>query len=255
MKAVIFDLDGTLVQTEILKAKSYARAAASLCPGFLEEREVVEAFKEVVGLSRHEVAKALLLRFDLEEAAKGKMAEYGVSTPWQAFVQVRMDIYESMISDGTTLHKYLCPHNEQLLHWARQKGYFTGLATMSHCPQASNVLRLLDLEEQFDFVATRDDVTFGKPDPEIYTLVARELDVPAEQCLVIEDSLNGVKAALAAGMPCLAVTTDFTSAQVHTGGLLDPRWIVDEPGDLLSVAEAFIKEHDAYSTSKQRSGV
>jgi len=107
------------------------------------------------------------------------------------------------------------------------------------------VLRLLNLEEQFDFVATRDDVTSGKPDPEIYTLVARELDVPAGQCLVIEDSLNGVKAALAAGMPCLAVTTDFTSVQVHAGGLLDPRWIVDEPGDLLSVAEAFIKEHDA----------
>ena len=63
MKAVIFELDGTLVQTEILKAKSYARAAVSLCPGFLEEREVVEAFKEVVGLSRHEVAKALLLRY------------------------------------------------------------------------------------------------------------------------------------------------------------------------------------------------
>jgi len=85
--------------------------------------------------------------------------------------------------------------------------------------------------------------------PEIYTLVARELDVPAEQCLVIEDSLNGVKAALAAGMFCLAVTTDFTSAQVHAGGLLDPRWIIDEPGELLSVTEAFIKEHDVNQPS------
>jgi hypothetical protein len=45
------------------------------------------------------------------------------------------------------------------------------------------------------------------------------------------------------------VTTDFTSAQVHAGGLLDSRWIVDEPGELLSVAEAFIKEHDVNQPS------
>ena len=45
-------------------------------------------------------------------------------------------------------------------------------------------------------------------------------------------------------MTCLAVTTDFTSAQVHAGGLLDPRWIVDEPNTLQAVVEDFITEHD-----------
>ena len=50
--AMIFDLDGTLVQTERLKALSYAHAAKELCPNGVSEGEVIEAFKEVVGLSR-----------------------------------------------------------------------------------------------------------------------------------------------------------------------------------------------------------
>jgi beta-phosphoglucomutase len=60
IKAMIFDLDGTLVQTEKLKALSYARAAVELCPQVLNEDEVIEAFKDVVGLSRREVASTLL---------------------------------------------------------------------------------------------------------------------------------------------------------------------------------------------------
>ena len=55
---MIFDLDGTLVQTERLKAISYARAAADLSASAITEEEVVEAFKEVVGLPRRQVAQA-----------------------------------------------------------------------------------------------------------------------------------------------------------------------------------------------------
>src|SRR3712207_1717003 len=80
ISAVIFDLDGTLVETEELKALSYARAAVELRPD-LDEKEVVEAFKDFVGLSRHEVAVGLMQRFGLEEAARGRMAEFGVGTP------------------------------------------------------------------------------------------------------------------------------------------------------------------------------
>ena len=56
IRAMIFDLDGTLVQTEKLKALSYAKAATALRPE-LNETDVIEAFKDVVGLSRHEVAR------------------------------------------------------------------------------------------------------------------------------------------------------------------------------------------------------
>ncbi len=63
IRAVIFDLNDTLVQTERLKAISYARAAVELCPHALQESQVVEMFKGVVGRSRREVAIALMEHF------------------------------------------------------------------------------------------------------------------------------------------------------------------------------------------------
>src|SRR3989304_3313893 len=106
IKAFIFDMDGTLVHTEILKAMSYAKAAHELRPS-LKEQEIIDAFKDVVGLSRKEVAQKLMERFSLENEASARMNELNVHQPWQAFVQLRMGIYDSMISDPEILNKHL----------------------------------------------------------------------------------------------------------------------------------------------------
>jgi HAD superfamily hydrolase (TIGR01549 family) len=241
IKAIIFDLDGTLVQTEILKANSYARAAIELSQGKILENEVIEAFKEVVGLSRKEVAQYLISRFNLEDEAQAKIGDLSVMTPWQAFVQVRLQIYESMLKDPLTLNQYRCPYNIDLLKWARLNDFKTALATMSHCPQAIHVLQILDIKDDFDFIATRDDIENGKPDPQIYLLVAKELKVLPTDTLVIEDSPAGVKAALDAGMGCIAVTTDFTRKNIHASNLISEQWIVDNPAELKTVAQMFIK--------------
>jgi HAD superfamily hydrolase (TIGR01549 family) len=241
IQAMIFDLDGTLVQTEVLKAVSYAKAAVQLGDKSFTEQDVIEAYKDVVGLSRQEVARTVMDRFGLANAAAAKMSEYDVNTPWQAFVQIRMKIYESMLSDPLSIVKHRCPYNLDLLIWARQRKLKTGLATMSHCPQANHVLRILDILYEFDFIATRDDVNNSKPDPEIYLLIAREFNLKPGDCLVIEDSPAGVKAALAAGMNCIAVTTDFTRKNIHAGNLMDKRWIVDDPQNLKAVAKRYIQ--------------
>ncbi|NIR47698.1 HAD family phosphatase [candidate division KSB1 bacterium] len=237
IKAIIFDLDGTLVQTERLKAISYAQAAVELRPEDLDEEAVVRAFKDVVGLSRHEVAQALMQRFELEDAARARMSEFDVNQPWQAYVQIRLRIYDEMSTDPQILQEHACPYNIGLLHDARERGLLTGLATMSYCAQVNRVLRILDLKDEFDFVASRDDVETGKPDPEIYQLVAKQLNVKPEACLVIEDSSSGVKAALAADMQCIVVTTDFTRKAIHSSDVIDKRWVVDDPSELLSVAK------------------
>lgn len=231
INTMIFDLDGTLVQTEKLKAQSYAKAAVSLRPE-LDELEVIEAFRDAVGLSRREVAQALLDRFALAETAASRQDEFGVQTPWQAYVQVRLQIYNKMLADPQILQQNRWPHTIDLLHAARQGCEQVGLATMSHCEQVQYVLKILKLKDQFDFVATRDDVGNGKPDPEIYLLVAAELDVEPAACLVIEDSPAGVQAGLAAGMHVLAVSTPFTKQRLHGGGLLRPENIVDDPHEL-----------------------
>jgi len=237
IQAMIFDLDGTLVQTEKLKALSYAKAAVQLCPYHLEESEVIEAFKDVVGLSRREVAAHMMDRFDLTEKARVEMAAFGVDTPWQAYVQVRLQVYEQMLANPDVIRHNQWPHNMALLQTARHNCPHVGLATMSHCPQVQRVLQILELTDAFDFVASRDDVQYGKPDPEIYLLVAQELGVAPGECLVIEDSPSGVQAALAAGMHCIAVTTPFTRQRLFESGILDERWIVDDPDTLFDVVQ------------------
>jgi HAD superfamily hydrolase (TIGR01509 family) len=244
IRAIIFDLDGTLVQTEKLKAMSYAKAVVDLCPQEIQEAEVVDAFKEVVGLSRKEVAERLMGRFDLEESLRRRISEFGVDSPWQAFIQVRLRYYEELLADPDILRRNQWPHNIALLQEARNANCLLGLATMSYCTQVQRILKILDLDDTFDFVASRDDVENGKPDPEIYNLVASELSVPVEECLVIEDSPIGVEAALAAGMWVIAVTTPFTREAFRKNHLLDQRWVVDDPKMLPQVLSDLVAEQN-----------
>ncbi|MDF1554977.1 MAG: HAD family phosphatase [Deferrisomatales bacterium] len=235
IRAMLFDLDGTLVQTERLKAVSYARAVRELSADGPPEEEILEAYKDLVGLSRRDVAVGLLERFGLEEAARRRMGEFGVMAPWQALVQVRLPIYEQMLADPVLLRRGVWPHNMALLRQARKTCAKVGLATMSGCHQALRVLEVLDLRGLFDFVATADDVEHGKPDPAIYHLLAAELAVEPAQCLVIEDSPSGVRAALAAGTACVAVPTPFTRRSMHASNVLAEQWIVDDPETLPDV--------------------
>lgn len=239
---MIFDLDGTLVQTEKLKAISYARAAIELCPHDLLEDEVIEGFKEVVGLPRREVAQRLVDRFQLEDKARERMSEYGVDTPWQAYIQVRLGHYVRMLADPDVIVSHQWPHNLAVLEMARANQCRTALATMSRCRQAARVLQILDLQSAFDFIASRDDVENGKPDPEIYELVSRELEVDAAECLVLEDSPSGVAAATSAGMWCIAVTTPFTRNGIHNQALLPFEWIVDDPERVQSTVGRMLEE-------------
>jgi beta-phosphoglucomutase len=234
IRAFVFDLDGTLVETEELKALSYARAAVELRPD-LVDADVVEAFKDFVGRSRQEVAYGLVRRFGLEEADRSRMAAFGVKTPWQAYVRVRLQIYDSLLSDRDLILSHRYPHNIALLRELRGAGYLTGLATISHTEQPRPVLSILGLTDAFDVVATRDDVEHGKPDPEIDLLVARERGVKPEDCLVIEDSPAGVSAALAAGMDVIAVTTELTRQKFRDTDLLDRSRVVEDPHSLPAV--------------------
>jgi beta-phosphoglucomutase-like phosphatase (HAD superfamily) len=104
-------------------------------------------------------------------------------------------------------------------------------------------LEILELTQAFDFVASRDDVENGKPDPEIYLLVADELGVSPKECLVVEDSPTGVRAALAAGMNVVAVSTPFTQQRLHEVGLLPPSHIVDNPTELANAVAHIMAHH------------
>lgn len=243
IEAIIFDLDGTLVQTEKLKALSYARAAVELCPYSVSEDTVIAAFKDVVGLSRQEVAQQLIERFSLQEKAEARRAELGVSSAWQAFVQVRLKHYEAILANPETLRDNQWAHTVGLLNMVNEQGCKTALATMSHCEQVVRVLGILGLQDAFDFVATRDDVEHGKPNPEIYELVMQELSVKPENTLIIEDSPAGVEAALNANADVIAVSTPFTKERLHALERLPTDRLVDEPDRLMTVVARVFGEH------------
>jgi len=231
---MIFDLDGTLVQTEKLKARSYAQAAMELCSECTSYEAVVEGYKDVVGRSRREVASTLMERFGLEEASRARMAELGVSKPWQAYVQVRLEIFENLIDDPDVLRENRWPRTIELLESSRARCSRIALATTSGRRRTRTILDALGLLDDFDLVATRDDVEHTKPDPEVYELVSEELAVTPDRCLVLEDSPAGVRAALTAGMHVIAVATPFTLKHLRALDELDPSSLVEDHDALLA---------------------
>jgi beta-phosphoglucomutase-like phosphatase (HAD superfamily) len=88
---------------------------------------------------------------------------------------------------------------------------------------------------------TRDDVEHGKPDPEMHLLAARELGVEPEECLAVEDSPAGVKAALAAGAEIVAVTTNLTRQKFRETDLLERSHIVEDPRTLPEVVRRLVR--------------
>ena len=246
IRAVVFDMAGTLVQNEQLKAISYARAVNELCNNEVAKQEVLQAFQDVVERSRQEVALHLIEKFGLEKAVGKRVSDYGVSESWQALVQLRLSIYERMLADPEVIRKNVWPKHTTLLEVARKTECKVGLATMSNCRQVKTVLEALDLTNAFDFVAGRDDIEHGKPDPEIYLLVARQLGVNPSDCLVIESSPTGVQAALAAGMHCVAVSTPFTQEALHASGLIDSRHIIDDHETLPDIVKGIVEEQQLF---------
>ncbi len=226
ISAVIFDLDGTLVQTESLKAESYANAIAELRPGAARETDVIAAYDALIGRSRDDVVRTLAHRFGIADT--------------DTLLTTRLRIYERMLADPALLKRQEYPYSTALLRQVKREGYPTGLTTVSHATQAGIVLDVLGLRPYFDVIVTIDDVAHAKPDPEIYLVAASRLAVPPAQCLAVEDSLPGVKAALAAGMTCVAVANDLTRAALHTGPPLPGEHIVDDPRALDGVVSSLL---------------
>jgi HAD superfamily hydrolase (TIGR01509 family) len=104
----------------------------------------------------------------------------------------------------------LLPGVEALLREARGLSLSRAVASSSSCGWVEGWLRRHGIRELVDVVVARDDVRRVKPDPELFLLAATRLGVPPDACVVFEDSPNGMRAALAAGMRCVAVPNALT---------------------------------------------
>jgi len=104
----------------------------------------------------------------------------------------------------------LLPGVEALLREAQGRGLARAVASSSSCGWVEGWLLRHGIRELLDVVVARDDVARVKPDPELFLLAARRLEVDPGRCIVFEDSPNGMRAALAAGMRCVAVPNVLT---------------------------------------------
>src|SRR5215472_3410959 len=103
------------------------------------------------------------------------------------------------------------PGVRSLLARARALGMRGGVASSSKRTWIDATLRSLHITDAFEVIVSGDEVTHGKPAPDIYLLASRRIGVPPEQCVAIEDSPKGILSARAAGMTVLAVRTPYTA--------------------------------------------
>ena len=244
IKAMLFDMDGVLVQNEKLKALSVAMAVQRLRELPEPDPAGIEAYRDMVGASREVVSRHIVDKLGLEPDLVPLLAEYGASEVWEVLGNMRRAIYDEMVADPQVVRDNQWPHTVALLRVAKENNCRTGLATLSARTEALHFVRSLDLEGSLDVVLAREDVQNAKPDPEIYLLAAQKLEVQPQDCLVIEDSPNGVRAGMAADMNVVAFGTPFTIASLHSAKVVEHQWIVHDPAKLPEVVQARIAEHN-----------
>ncbi len=116
------------------------------------------------------------------------------------------EVYAQLIVDGVRP----MPGIDRLMSLLRARSIPFGVATSSQRKFAKQILGAMPWYEQLTFVLTGDDVVHGKPHPEIYQRAAAALQIETQHMLVLEDSANGCKAALAAGATTIAVPNECT---------------------------------------------
>ena len=226
-----FDLDGTLADTESLKALSYGWAAHRLRPD-IDPDDVREAYERYVGRSREEIAQGLLDQFELADAARQHDAAV---EPWESFVGLRLERYRAMLADADRVRANARPASllvPKAHRWARS----VALVTTTDRQNADLVLGALGLADAFDAIVTADDVAVTKPDPEAYRLALDRLGADVGRSLAVEDSRAGALGAVHAGLRVLVAPDRVTSEGVHglveagtlpTADVLDPSGLED----------------------------
>lgn len=187
-RAVIFDMDGVIVDSEPLHYESEKRVLSRL--GYDFPREI---HRKYIGYANE------------YEFWQDLLEEYGVSLNIQTLILEKQDYFFKHLSHITIIKPALT-----LLERLKKVSISIALASSSGRELIQKILDTFSLNHFFTVIQSGDDVKNGKPAPDIFLLTAEKLGVKPGECIVIEDSLNGVKAGHAAGMTVVAVPNEYT---------------------------------------------
>lgn len=179
--AILFDLDGVLIDTEPQYDIFWKKMGEAYVPG-------IESFEKVIkGTSLPDIIDRYFSHLPKEEQLK--------------VIELSHD-FELQMDYG-----YITGAFDFLQEVRQQEGIRIGLVTSSEDIKLKKVFDVLKLDKYFDTVVSADRITEGKPNPQCYLLAAKDLQVPTDECLVFEDSLQGIAAGNAAGMKVVGVST------------------------------------------------
>ena len=182
--AVIFDLDGTLTDTEKYYRKAWPEALRHF--GYSPDPDI-----------------ALELRSLGRPFAPLKFKEwFGEDFDYNAVREYRKKLVSAMIEENGIPLK---PGAREILSWLKENGLTTAMATANDLNRTTGYLEKIGLSGYFDRIICADMVEFGKPAPDIYAFAVKELGITPDRAFAVEDSPNGVKSAHAAGCKVIMV--------------------------------------------------
>ncbi len=194
-RAVIFDMDGVLTDSE---------------PAF------------------HAAVNDVLARYGAHTPADEYQRFIGAATPsmWASMIALKrlpvslaavLGEYEPLLLRRLREPRHALPGARELLDVLRAGGVPVALCTASYMRWVEAILPSAGLVGLFDALSTADMVSATKPDPAPYLLAASKLGVPPDQCVAVEDSVNGLKSALASGAHVIQVRATSTAAAPYAG--------------------------------------
>jgi HAD superfamily hydrolase (TIGR01509 family) len=197
--AVVFDMDGVLLDSEPIWRGVEREIFAGLGIHVTDDD-----LRETMGVRIADVVERWHRRHPWAEPSRAEVADAVVEG------------VARRIEDAGTLH----PGVRDAIERLAGAGVRLALASSSPMRLIRAVLAMGELDGRFEVVVTAEDEERGKPDPAVYLSAARALGIAPERCLAIEDSINGVRAAKAAGMVCIAIPAPDNDADFGEADLV-----------------------------------
>jgi HAD superfamily hydrolase (TIGR01509 family) len=222
LRALIFDVDGTLAETEELHRHAFNEAFAAAGLDWHWDQALYARLLRVTG------GKERIRHYIDGDDAQPKLDDQAVA----ALHRNKTARYTNKIDAGDIA---LRPGIAPLLAEAQANGLRLAIATTTSRPNVDALLRATLATQPFEVIAAGDEVAAKKPAPDVYLLALERLGLPAEACVAIEDTLNGLKSAQGAGLACVITTSVYGGEGPFPGALK----VAGSIGDLAAVTAWF----------------